>query len=119
MKEELLALYVESHDGRILELENASLEDIKRAIGMAKDANGIFTWAPASANVVVMQLLDFSDEECNVYVVSTEDDCVGKVTHLPISDAIALVERVLAGVAPDCSGWGDYINEEGKIATLP
>lgn len=106
MDQEGVTLYVGNEDGYLFELRTATIADVMRAIELAKSAERVFTYAPEPSEVAVIQLLDFCNEECKVYIV-LGDECAGKVTRLPIVDAIGLVKSICAGVTPDRTGWDE------------
>ena len=106
-RKEELTLYVTNENGYALKLQTATLAEILDAIELARKTEGILTYAPDQSKVLVIQLLDFCDGKCKVYVVLAEDECVGKETHLPIDDAIELVKTICAGATPDRKDWQD------------
>lgn len=108
-KEEL-TLYVTNTNGYALKLQAATLSDILDAVELARKTDGILTYAPDQSKVSVIQLLDFCDGECKVYVVLDEDECVGKETRLPIDDAIELIKSIRAGATPARAEWQDLFN---------
>ena len=103
----LVSLYVETSAGYPFQSENVTMADLMRAIKIAEDTEGIFTYTPMKANVSFVQLFDFHDQACKVYLVLEEDECVGEETYLSIENAIGLVKSICAGVTPDRTGWDE------------